>query len=60
MSKCPECNGKLKILGTGGFGDTIVVKCQNPDCGEFFELEPDGLGMGGLEFVEAQMMDEME
>lgn len=57
MRKC-ECGGKFQILGTGGFGDTIEIECMA--CGDFFDIEPDGLGMGGLEFVEAQMMDEME
>jgi ssDNA-binding Zn-finger/Zn-ribbon topoisomerase 1 len=58
MAKCRECGiGKLNILGTSGFGDTIEVECQNPECNEIYEVEPDGLGMGGLEFVDAQIMD---
>lgn len=57
MVKCRECEkGKLKILGTGVYGDTIEVECQNPECQEQYEVEPDGLGMGGFEFVEAQMI----
>ena len=56
MRKCRECKtGKLKIVGTGYYGDTIEVECQN--CGECYDLEPDGLGNTGLEFVEAQMIE---
>ena len=54
--KCSECGGELEILGTGHYGDTIEVECK--DCCEFFELEPDGLGEGGMEWVEAKMKDE--
>jgi len=55
MRLCRECKtGKLKIMGTGFYGDTIEVECQK--CGECYEVEPDGFGEGGLEFVEAQMM----
>ena len=58
MAKCRECNsGELEILGTSGFGDTIEVECKNPECNEIYEVEPDGLGDGGFEFVEAQRMD---
>lgn len=58
MTKCRECKtGKLKILGTGGYGDTIEVECQNPKCRECYEVEPDGLGDAGFEMVEAQMKD---
>ena len=58
MAKCRECKtGRLKILGTAGYDDTIEVECQNPDCGEIYEVEPDGLGGAGLEFVEAQMIE---
>jgi hypothetical protein len=58
MEKCCEClTGTLKILGLGGFGDLIEVECQNPKCGEVYEVEPDGLGQGGLEFVDAQMIE---
>ena len=55
MTKCRECNGKLKIIGTGFYGDTIEVECQA--CGEFYEVEPDGLGEAGFEMVEAQMIE---
>lgn len=48
MKKCRECNGKLKIIGTGLYGDTIEVECQA--CGEFYEVEPDELN-------EAQMIE---
>jgi hypothetical protein len=59
MAKCRECGkGELKILGTGGYGDTVEVECQNPECGDIYEVEPDGLGDGGMEWVEAKMMDE--
>jgi hypothetical protein len=58
MAKCRECGeGRLEILGTGGFGDTVEVECQK--CGEIYEVEPDGLGDGGFEWVDAMMMDMM-
>ena len=55
---CRECGGKLKILGTGEFGDTVEVECTA--CGEDYEVEPDGLGDGGMEWVDAMMMDESD
>lgn len=56
MAKCRECGvGTVKIMGTGGFGDLVEVEC--PDCHESYEVEPDGLGDGGFEWVEAMMMD---
>jgi hypothetical protein len=54
MTKCRECGGKLSILGTGCYGDTVEVECGK--CGEFYEVEPDGLGMGGEEWAEAMVM----
>ena len=54
MRKCRECGAKLEILGVGCYGDIIEVECQG--CGESYEVEMDGLGEGGLEFVEAQMI----
>jgi len=61
MKKCRECQiGELKILGTGYFGDTVEVECQNPDCLEVYEVESDDLGDGGFEWVEAKMMDMKE
>jgi len=58
MAKCCECNtGTLKILGTGGLGDMVEVECQNKECGEIYEVEPDGLGGGGFEWVDAMMLD---
>ncbi|HOZ48673.1 MAG TPA: hypothetical protein PLO37_15595 [Candidatus Hydrogenedentes bacterium] len=49
---CRECKkGRLQITGMGPYEDTIIVEC--PECGEEYELEPDGLGEGGMEMVEA-------
>ncbi len=49
---CRECRtGVLKVTGMSAYEDTILVQCQ--DCGEEYELEPDGLGEGGMEMVEA-------
>ena len=49
---CPECKkGRLKVTGMGDYEDTIFVEC--PECGYETELEPDGLGEGGMEMVEA-------
>jgi len=56
MTKCRECGeGDLKIVGTGYLGDTVEVEC--PVCGECYEVEPDGLGMAGEEWVIAKMKD---
>lgn len=56
MSKCRECKKKtLKIVGTGYYGDTIEVECTS--CGAFYEVEPDGLGQGGLEMIDAMEME---
>jgi hypothetical protein len=53
---CRECKkGRLKITGVGGFEDTILVEC--PNCGEEYEVEPDGLGEGGLEMLEALQIE---
>jgi hypothetical protein len=55
--KCRECGeGKLKVMGTAGYGDLIEVECTN--CDEVYEVEADGLGEGCMEWVEAMMMDE--
>ena len=49
---CRECKkGQLKIIGMGPYEDTIIVECQ--ECGEEYEVEPDGLGDGAMEMVEA-------
>lgn len=57
MAKCRECGGELEIQGTGYLGDTIEVECQNPDCGECYEVEPDGLGEAGEEMITAMMIE---
>ena len=44
---CRECGGELEIIGTGYHGG-IEVECLN--CGEFYEVESDGLGEGGEEY----------
>jgi len=55
MKKCRECGtGTLRIIGTGYMGDTIEVECDS--CHEVYEVEPDGLGMGGEEMIEAMML----
>jgi hypothetical protein len=53
---CPQCGNKdcLEITGVGYYGDTITVKCSN--C-SISEVEPDGLGAGGQEFMDAQMIE---
>lgn len=49
---CRECRkGTLQIVGMGAYEDTIIVEC--PECGESYEVEPDGLGEGGMEMLEA-------
>ena len=50
--KCRECKRDgLKVIGMGSYEDSIIVEC--PHCGEEYELEPDGLGEGAMEMVEA-------
>jgi hypothetical protein len=57
-SKCKECKtGNLEIVGTAGFEDMVEVHCTNPSCDETYEVEPDGLGMGGEEMMIAAMLD---
>lgn len=57
MVKCRECKvGRLTIVGTGYYGDTVEVECES--CGECYEVEPDGLDEGGMEWVWAKMKDE--
>jgi len=58
MNKCRECNSELKILGTGYYGDTIEVRCKK--CGIEYEVEMDGLGMAGMEWVIAKEKDMIE
>ena len=52
--ECRECGGKLEILGTGCY-DGVEVECL--ECGECYEVEPDGLGEGGMEWVEAKVKE---
>jgi transcription elongation factor Elf1 len=53
---CPDCKKKtLEITGVGSFEDTILVECT--DCGYSAELEPDGLGEGGFEMIEAMQIE---
>jgi len=56
MDRCRECGGELEIIGLGGFADLVMVECK--ECGEVYEVEPDGLGMAGEEFVIATMIEE--
>jgi hypothetical protein len=53
--KCKECDGELEINGTGYYGDTIEVECSK--CHEVYEVESDGLGEAGEEFIDACMAD---
>ena len=55
-AECKECAGKLKIIGLGNYGDTIEVECL--DCGDIYDVEPDGLGCGGEEWAEAMLIQE--
>ncbi len=49
---CRQCKkGTLKVVGMGPYEDTIIVECQ--ECGEEYEVEPDGLGDGAMGMVEA-------
>jgi hypothetical protein len=53
---CRECKtGELDIIGTGDYG--VEVECLNHYCGAVYEVEPDGLGQGGEEWVEAKMIE---
>ena len=55
MNKCRECGGKLEIIGTGVNGENVRVKCKA--CFIIYPVEPDGLGMGGEEWVIAKLKD---
>jgi hypothetical protein len=48
------CDGTLEIQGIAGFNDLIEVQCNK--CEDVYEVEPDGLGDGGLEMVDAMMI----
>lgn len=52
--QCRECGGKLTILGTSP-RDLVEVECR--ECGSVYEVEQDGLGMAGHEYVIARMKD---
>ncbi len=55
--RCRDCKeGRVEIVGMGPYEDTILVEC--PRCGAEYEVEPDGLGEGGLEMVEAFEIEE--
>ena len=54
--RCRECGeGRVKVIGTGYYGDTVEVECN--ECGASYEVEPDGLGEAGFEWVEGKMKD---
>ncbi len=56
---CRECtNGRVEVVGMGDYEDTIIVQC--PECGEEYELEPDGLGEAGFEMVEAWEIEQKQ
>lgn len=53
---CRECKeGRLEVVGMGDFEDTIIVHC--PECDEEYEVEPDGLGEGCMELIEANELE---
>jgi len=49
METCKECGGKLEVIDADDA--TIIVECK--ECHEVYQLEPDGLGEGGFEWVDA-------
>lgn len=50
---CRECGeGTLKLVDADDI--SIYIQCQ--ECHEEYSVEPDGLGEGGLEWVEAMMI----
>ena len=54
---CRECKkGRVEVIGMGEFGDSIIVACV--ECDEEYELEPDGLGEGCEELVEAWVLEQ--
>lgn len=56
MRRC-DCGGRFKILGIDEeYGDSIEIECIK--CGDTDTVEPDGLGCGGMEWVEAEMLSE--
>ena len=54
--RCPLCGeNTITILGMS-CNDNVEVECSN-EC-DIYELEPDGLGLGGHEEVLARCLDE--
>lgn len=41
---CRSCGGELEI--TDADDATMLVECQNPECGDAYEVEPDAFGDG--------------
>lgn len=55
MVKCRECKtGKLEVVDCEDC--LLTVECQR--CGTVYDVEPDGLGDGGLEWAEAMARKE--
>jgi hypothetical protein len=52
--ECRECGGEIVINGIG-CTDGVVVECLS--CGEVYEVEPDGLGECGDEWIEAKIIE---
>ena len=54
--RCYECGAiALVIDGLGEYKDTILIHCE--ECGIEGELEPDSLGEGGFELLDALEID---
>ncbi len=40
MDKCMRCKkGRLKVIATGYYGNSLIVHCQNPQCDIISETE---------------------
>lgn len=47
--RCRECDGQLRVFGIKAGNDSIIMAgCTQ--CGKVYELGPDGLGQGGMEW----------
>lgn len=41
---CRSCSAELEILDADDA--TMLVECQNPECGDTYQVEPDAFGDG--------------
>lgn len=55
---CQACGGQLEAVEADDIG--IEVECLNPDCGEAYKVEPDGLNDGCTKYWPVLMAEQEE